>query len=102
MSTPYVLRSIDETKILFETHWVIIEVDAVITELFIAHVVSKKEHILLLFFVLWEFFGVDIALQFFLKRYMTEVYDFSHFFAHDFGELIACFFATSSKCCFER
>jgi len=51
MSTPYVPRSIDETKILFGTHWVTIEVDAVITELFIAHVVSKKEHILLLFFV---------------------------------------------------
>lgn len=51
MSTPYVLRNIDETKILFGTPWVTIEVDAVITELFIAHVVSKKEHILLLFFV---------------------------------------------------
>jgi hypothetical protein len=56
MSTPYVLRNIDETKILFETHWVIIEVDAVITELFIAHVVSKKEHILSLFFVFGNLF----------------------------------------------
>lgn len=53
MSTPYVLRSIDETKILFGTPWVTIEVDAVITELFIAHVVSKKEHNSLLFFVLF-------------------------------------------------
>ncbi len=31
-----------ETKILLGTHWVTFEVDVVITELFIAHVVHKK------------------------------------------------------------